>query len=281
MIYTLHIDPKDVFPTKAQIHLPLLPTTDQYQAFLYYDGLTMVTVYKSGAVYLRGEDIREALKNFQQLCNIVPRDEAGSDEVGTGDLFGPVVVCCAYVPLTLIDKLISLNVRDSKKISDREITLLGGKLINLPIHHSLLVCPPTKFNELMEKGENMNSIKAKLHNQAMIRLMEKIGHDAPVVLDQFTPEKNYFGYLEGTPQIYDKIKFEVRAEQISLAVAAASIIARARFLEEFSRYQSQFHMEIPKGAGQDADLVLKELKEKFSPEEVASITKLSFRNNKK
>ncbi len=41
----------------------------------------------------------------------------GSDEVGTGDYFGPIVVTAAYVKKEDIKYLESLGVKDSKKIN--------------------------------------------------------------------------------------------------------------------------------------------------------------------
>ena len=51
----------------------------------------------------------------------------GCDEVGTGDYFGPLVVCCAYVPEELISKLQAMGIKDSKALEDPEICHLPNK----------------------------------------------------------------------------------------------------------------------------------------------------------
>lgn len=40
----------------------------------------------------------------------------GSDEVGTGDYFGPIVVTASFVDKKMMSKLYELGVRDSKKL---------------------------------------------------------------------------------------------------------------------------------------------------------------------
>ena len=41
--------------------------------------------------------------------------QAGSDEVGTGDTFGPVVVACALIEDKDLELIKELNIKDSKE----------------------------------------------------------------------------------------------------------------------------------------------------------------------
>ena len=76
----------------------------------------------------------------------------------------------------------------------------------------------------------MNKIKALLHNQAIIKTSSKLNHTVPVILDQFCTPQLYFNYIKDETLIYRDIDFHVRAEQVHLSVAAASIIARYAYL---------------------------------------------------
>ncbi|PKK87015.1 MAG: ribonuclease HIII, partial [Tenericutes bacterium HGW-Tenericutes-8] len=98
--------------------------SNQYIAFsAYKDGLT-IQAYKSGKVVITG-DYKNELPKIKQLLGVRQYAAIGSDEVGTGDLFGPVVVCSAYVSLEDIDFLESLGVKDSKAMTDLQISKLG------------------------------------------------------------------------------------------------------------------------------------------------------------
>jgi ribonuclease HIII len=88
----------------------------------------------------------------------------GSDEVGTGDFFGPIVVCGCYVEEKDINFINSLGVKDSKKLSDDKIREIG-KLLMEKLTYSCLVCDNKTYNTQIQKGLNMNSIKAILHNR--------------------------------------------------------------------------------------------------------------------
>ena len=81
----------------------------------------------------------------------------GSDEVGTGDFYGPVVVCTAFVDKQLIPKLESLKIRDSKTMTDEAMIAVGETLRSL-IPHVVLVVDNKKYNDLVKEGYNLNKI---------------------------------------------------------------------------------------------------------------------------
>ena len=75
--------------------------------------------------------------------------QIGSDEVGTGDFFGPIVVCAALVTEETNPKLTELGVTDSKKMSD-EIIMAIGPGLSLSYPHSLLILRNPKYNEVIQ-----------------------------------------------------------------------------------------------------------------------------------
>ena len=81
--------------------------------------------------------------------NIASLSAIGCDEVGTGDYFGPLVVCCAYVPEELISKLQAMGIKDSKALKDPEICHLAEQIEPL-IAHQVLILPNEKYNTITE-----------------------------------------------------------------------------------------------------------------------------------
>ena len=63
-------------------------------------------------------------KNISQLSII------GSDEVGTGDYFGPITVCATYVNSDQIGLLKELGVQDSKNLNDDKISAIAKQIIH-------------------------------------------------------------------------------------------------------------------------------------------------------
>ena len=107
-----------------------------------------------------------------KACWLSLKDQIGSDEVGTGDLFGPICVCAAYVAKKDISFLKELGVDDSKRLSDAQIRVIGEQLIKR-IEYSQVSLDNQKYNEVNEKGLNMNEMKAKMHNQVLKNLKKK------------------------------------------------------------------------------------------------------------
>ncbi len=238
-----------------------------------------ILIYKTGSLVLQG-DYKEELKRIKTRLGLVNFSAIGSDEVGTGDLFGPVVVCSAYVPKEQIETLEQMGVRDSKSMTDKKIIELAPKLTKM-LTHSILILKPEKYNEMVRRGFNMNKIKAFLHNQAIILTTRKVEKEVPVIVDQFCAPRIYYDYLDGEANVYKNISFYTNAESIHISVAAASIIARYAFLAKMQQFSKYIGLRLTKGAGKKADEQLVKIYHEKGYQALLPITKLNFRNLKK
>ncbi len=253
----------------------------------------VITAYTSGKVVFQGKDASvyassiqgdvihatESItrNNMQSEKNIYP--QAGSDEVGTGDYFGPVCVCATIVTSDTALRLKELHVGDSKGITDKEIRNIAPKLQEI-LPHSLLILEPIKYNEVHAKY-NMNAIKAKLHNQAYYNLSRRESLPDFCIIDQFAPETTYYRYLRDDPHIMRGIHFETKAENKYLSVGAASIIARNAFLEYMDAMGRKYSFLPQKGGGKAADECAVEFVNQHGIEELPHVAKMHFANTER
>ena len=261
-------------------------TPPQYAKWQLKPENCVITCYTSGKTVFQGKDANVYAAAFMQGQDEIPNTattnqypQAGSDEVGTGDYFGPVCVCASYVTQDNVDFLIKLGVRDSKQMSDTDMLKIGPLLMER-IPHSLLIVPPQKYNRVHESN-NLNAIKAKLHNQAYINLAKKIELPSFKIIDQFTPETSYYRYLQNEPQIIRGIHFETKAEDKYLSVAVGSIISRYGFLKTWEEMEKKYNMTLPKGSGDKVDIVAQAFVERYGLERLGEIAKLHFKNTEK
>ena len=261
-------------------------TPPQYAKWQLKPENCVITCYISGKTVFQGKDANVYAAAFMQGQDEIPNTattnqypQAGSDEVGTGDYFGPVCVCASYVTQDNVDFLIKLGVRDSKQMSDADMLKIGPLLMER-IPHSLLIVPPQKYNRVHESN-NLNAIKAKLHNQAYINLAKKIELPSFKIIDQFTPETSYYRYLQNEPQIIRGIHFETKAEDKYLSVAVGSIISRYGFLKTWEEMEKKYNMTLPKGSGDKVDIVAQAFVERYGLERLGEIAKLHFKNTEK
>lgn len=256
-----------------------------------------ITVYNSNKVMFQGVEAYNEYKKWADIFGIevgpnptelpiIDYDNQyyglrviGSDEVGTGDFFGPVVVCSAYVTPRDYPFLDTLNIKDSKRISDKEIRLIGERLINQISYH-ILVLNNTKYNELIGQGYNLNKLKAYLHNHAIKKMVDKHPDYQKIILDKFCSETNYFNYLANERVVKD-IDFLTQAESVHQAVAVAAIIARYKFLLAFDELSEEIGIVLPKGAGAGVDAIAKVILLKYGDEVFKKIAKLNFKNFQK
>ena len=264
-----------------------------YAIFQAQEEDTVITLYESGKAMFQGTsaDVDAAMWGTVQQNTKESQEEekkknakyhncssVGSDEVGTGDYFGPIVVTAAYVKKEDVERLEKLGVGDSKKITDDKIKKITPELIKIVKYRSMIVTNK-EYNEKYTKELNMNKIKAILHNKVLYQLIneEKPNIDY-IVVDEFARENRYYEYLNGIPNIQRNITFMTKAEDKNLAVASASIISRYIFLKEFDKLSDSVHIPLPKGAGHDVDKIGEEIVEKYGEEKLQDIAKVNFKN---
>ena len=233
-----------------------------------------ISIYKSGKVLFQGED---ALFYGESYIDTKFIRHAGSDEVGTGDFFGPVVVCASIVEKEDEKLLNSLNIKDSKEIDDEKILKIGPTLKD-KIKNTVLILDNEKYNEV-HKSNNLNSIKAKLHNKAYLNLISK-GYELPKLcyIDDFCGEDKYFDYLKDQKEVYKDVILETKAENKYLAVAVSSCIARYVFLKKMEELNDKYHMFFHKGASSDVDIDANTFVKKYGRDELNKVCKIHFKN---
>ncbi len=238
----------------------------------------VITCYNSGKVVFQGKDAEIYASPFQTSEEIV-LPQGGSDEVGTGDYFGPVCVSAAVVDETTLEEIRKLGVRDSKALTDSEIRKIAPKLKQL-LPHTILIVTPAKYN-FVHKTNNMNAIKAKLHNQAYINLSKKTKLPSFCVVDQFAEKPVYYSYLRNEPHVIRTLHFETKAENKYPAVGAASVLARNAFLEFMDEMDQKYDIKFAKGSGNPADKCANEFVRRYGTEKLGEVAKLHFKNTEK
>lgn len=206
----------------------------------------------------------------------------GSDEVGTGDYFGPIVVCAAYVSSSMIEQLRLLGVKDSKLLTDKQMIPMALKLSQM-IPYSIVYLDPERINLLSKKRNNLNFVKAYLHNKAINSILKKtngVKCDA-ILIDEFTPKEKYFEYLSQEKDVVQNVTLIPNGEKAHMSVAAASILARVTFLRELSKISKTYDFEIYKGAGPEVDKNAISFVKANGWDELKKIAKIKFSNTER
>ena len=264
-----------------------------YVVFQAQEEDTVITLYESGKCMFQGtsadvdaamwgvalENTKEKQEENKKKDKIYYNCSAiGSDEVGTGDYFGPIVVTACFVPKSEIEYLEKLGVGDSKKIDDSKILKIAPEIAK-KIKYKSVILNNKEYNEKYNKDINMNKIKAILHNRVLYELVnsEKLDYDY-IIVDEFARENRYYEYIKDQPVIQKGITFLTKAEDKNLAVACGSIISRYLFLKEFDKLSDSIHIPLPKGAGKDVDTIGEEVVEKYGEDKLKEIAKINFKN---
>lgn len=243
------------------------------------------TLYTSGKLTVQGKNKEEFLSFYlepeilktlefsypETLVDMTAR--IGIDEAGKGDFFGPLCIAGVYADEVGIKKLIELKARDSKQLSDETALSMASK-IRATLPHSIVRLFPQKYNELYSKFGNLNHLLAWGHATAIDELVQKT-ECKTVVIDQFAAESLVINALK-------RKKLEVHLTQrhhgeSDLVVAAASILARAAFLEGLEQLGHNLGIKLPKGASAQVVAMGRKLVSQHGPEILGTVSKLHFK----
>ncbi len=197
----------------------------------------------------------------------------GVDESGKGDFFGPLCIAGVLVDEKIEKFFEDSGVKDSKKISDKKILTLE-KIIKTNAIHSIVVISNVKYNELYSKINNLNKLLAWGH----ARVIENICQNNPcdyALSDKFGDDR----FIKSALMTHGKnleLRQMFRAES-DIAVAAASILARAAYVKKMSEMSTSFGINFPKGCANQIKDVAIEFISKYGKDRLKEVCKTHFK----
>jgi ribonuclease HIII len=256
---------------------------------------TSVSAYKSGKVCVQGKGTKELVQffiepeltgearfgyedvYFEQENAEQLSPHAGIDESGKGDFFGPLVICCAFTDEKSAKELFALGVKDSKAIKgDSKMKKLDEGIRKiLRGKYAIITLGNEAYNNFYVKSKNLNSMLGWGHARSLENLLEKVPDCKMAISDQFSKTGSVRkALMEKGKKI--KLIERTKAEE-DIAVAAASIIARAEFVRKMEALSKEYGVTIPKGASAQVIECGKQLVSQFGEEVLHKVGKTHFK----
>lgn len=257
----------------------IVQSKSPYMKYLIKKPDVTIEIYTTNTVVYRLKSGTKLVKNKPE--NILFSNQIGSDETGTGDLFGPIIFASAFLDDTVIKKLRASwcfgLITDSKKITDTDIVKIYDE-IHTYVPHVKYIILPEKFNQINDQY-NLNELKTIGHLVTNNKMYSQC--PTTVYVDAFCSLKNWQDYIirhdlkVEFPS--DQLVFETKAESKYASVALASIYARYYLIQWFEQASTELGVELPKGAGSNTVTMYHALKEKNN---LANYAKLSWKSIK-
>ncbi|MGB9836902.1 MAG: ribonuclease HIII [Candidatus Saccharicenans sp.] len=201
----------------------------------------------------------------------------GTDESGKGDFFGPLVVAGFFLPEGQEEVLRELGVKDCKRLSDNRVKEMAA-ILRKGYVHSVVAIGPERYNELYGRLKNLNRLLAWGHARVIENILEKVNCQEALT-DQFGDEKFVLQALLKKGKKINLVQ-KTKAED-DLAVAAASILARAEFLFRLEKLSQEVGVELPKGASPLVEEAGVKLVKAFGQQVLSRVAKLHFKTTDK
>ncbi len=265
-----------------------IPNHSPYILFCARNNGITITIYKSNKVMWQGKKIasKSQSQKFQNHNELTTVSAIGSDEVGVGDYFGPLVACACFISQADIATFKKLGVKDSKLLNKDQIMKLGPILIK-QTKFAVALLKNIEYNNLISERWNSHELKTLLHIRAINKLVDQKLNQDLIIIDKYSSIKMLNQYIEKVTtitKIYFKPKslmYIEKAESKHLSVAAASIIARYYFVNLMNDISKKLGITIPLGAGAKVDTVATIIKEKYGIKTLKNNVKWHFANSKR
>ena len=167
----------------------------------------------------------------------------GCYEIGSLDFFGPLCVVACYVDQKDEKELNELGL--DKEMSSSDIEKIG-KILKDKLTYSLLLLDNSHYNQYVKEGQKLSCIKAKLYNQAMINVIQRIEHPiSKVTIDAFLAPKKYYSYLKHKTIVV--LHLEFKKEDISPAMMCAKILSQYAYLQYYQNMCDSLEITLPRG----------------------------------
>lgn len=205
----------------------------------------------------------------------------GTDESGKGDYFGPLVIAGVYVTNQKEQLLSEIGVRDSKSNSDNKNKELAKKILDIVggSNISVVCIGPERYNELYkEMGSNLNKVLGWGHARVIENLLSNCSCEN-VIADQFGDESIIENALMKNGKQVSLL--QTPKGERDIGVAAASILARARFLDELEKIQNNLGITISKGVNPAVEEAAKKIFVSGGLEQLRCFVKLHFKTTQK
>ena len=214
--------------------------------------------------------------------NYYPLSHIGCDETGSGDFFGPLCVVACYIDERDYDWLMSLNIRDPKLMTPQEVIDIAREIKDRLVY-SLLILDNSHYNQMAAAGHNLANIKAKLYNQAVTNVMQKVAMKVDKkVVNQFVSPKTYYNYLKNEVIVVKDLSFEQKGEEQYLAIMCSSILSKYAFYQYFNNMSRSLKVKLPRGnTSSVVDHVAVSIAKKYGKKMLLKVTKTNMTNYKR
>jgi ribonuclease HIII len=201
----------------------------------------------------------------------------GIDESGKGDYFGPLVIAGAYTDAAVARALKAAGVMDSKRISSaKRIRELAAKIREVPgIATSVVAIGPERYNQMFGSFGNLNRLLAWGHAKVIENLAAQRPQCPRALSDQFARPEVLARALK---QQGVDIQLDQRTKgESDIAVAAASILARERFIDWIDKTSAAGGITLPLGASAAVIDAAKEIVSRHGADALSKVAKLHFK----
>jgi ribonuclease HIII len=293
--YTIAIQPSQAEALRKLLEDQGFEFVDRpYTIFFAQKAKLSVAVYEKGPkVVVQGKDTEDFVRfqlepqilkdvrlGYEEVLNPeMFEPHFGIDESGKGDFFGPLVIAGVYVERNIARRFLDLGVTDSKKIgSDNRIRQLAKEISDTPdVASDIVLIGPEKYNLLYKKFANLNDLLAWGHARVIENLLRQKPHCKRSLSDQFANQGVIKRALMKQAREI-QIDQQTKAES-DVAVAAASILARDKFVRWLENRSKALGIQLPKGVSAAVKAAAKAVVKKGGPDALPAVAKMHFRTS--
>jgi ribonuclease HIII len=254
--------------------LKRVPTTNEYELLRVKDEEVDIIVYKSGKLVHNNSVASRQIIDF-----ILTKERSfdyliGSDEVGKGEWYGPLVTTAVALEPEDVIRFRRLGVRDSKLLKKSELEKLAQGILESPLVHGNVILMPDVYNERYKEfereGQSLNDLLAWSHATAIKDILSRISNSSlkiKIIIDKFDVEKTDLRLERARVKQPNIDIIQSSKGDTEIPVSVASIIAKHEFEKRVDQLNKEFGVDLRNNTPDE-----------IHPEILPHLAKTHFRN---
>ena len=236
-----------------------VPTTNEYELLRLRDGEVNVIVYRSGKLVHNNSDASRNLIDAIIAKQYDYEHVLGTDEVGKGEWYGPLVVVCASLTPNDVAKFRKIGVRDSKTLGATKIKKLAEEIRKSGILWKEVKLMPETYNELFtefqRENKGLNDLLAWAHIAAINHVLAfgSLSGKTKIIIDKFDVRKTDLRLERANITERDFEIIQSSKGDLEIPVSVASILAKDLFELAVADLGRQFKVDLKTAKPEDID----------------------------
>lgn len=198
--------------------------------------------------------------------------QVGNFDVGSEELFGPIVFTSSYIDEETMKLLNNLKIYDLRKLDDKTILSEMPNLVK-KVHFENKILNPVSINAAIDGNFPLNKIKTIIHDNLIKKMMVKFPYSSNIYIEKYCEKDEYMSYLKEKINNVNGLVIDENSFNLFPSISLSYNFSRYFYLKSIEELNSKYNVNFPKISSKKIKLFCFAFIRRFGIEEFNKVSK--------